>query len=111
MLHRNPALVVLGVTITLTLVILWVAQRFTLEGRLADRFGGIVMAAPMASELRQPPVDVSPHVCPHIDAALGAQVAPRVQVEVGWGFGVRLLIIEVGSLGECSAMVQPGVAF
>lgn len=106
----SQALLVLGVTIALTLAILWIGQRFTLEGRLKDRFGGIVMGAHLGSDLRHPPVDVTNAICPHIDAALRAELAPRTKVEVGWGFGARMLIIELGRHRECSAFVYPGAA-
>ena len=111
---RSPAALVLlplGITVSLTLSAFWIIHRFTLEGRLQDRFGSIVKRAPMKSGLRQPPVDLSSSVCPHIDNVLRAEISPRTEVRVGWGFGERLLIIEVGPLDQCSASVSPGVAF
>lgn len=111
---RRPAasvLLPLGITVSLTLSAFWIMHRFTLEGRLQDRFGSIVMRAPMKSELRQPPVDVSSLVCPQIDDVLRAELSPRTEVEVGWGFNVRLLIIDTSEQGQCSASVQPGLAF
>ena len=111
---RGPAssiLVPLGLTIALTVVAFWIAERFTLEGRLRDRFADIVMDVPMGSGLRQPPMDVSASVCQQIDDELRRELSSRTRVEVGWGFNVRLLIIDIGARGQCSASVNPGLAF
>lgn len=110
---KTPAssvLVPLGITFLLTVSVFWGMQRFTLEGRLQDRFGSIVMRAPLGPGGSQAPVDISSSICPQIDSVLRAELSPRTEVKVGWGFNERLLIIKIGTRDQCAASVYPGFA-
>jgi hypothetical protein len=85
---------------------LWIAHRFSLEGRLQDRFGIIALAVPFTDKFMQPGVDISPQICPLLDEELREELEPMKEVEVGnLLFGLRLLIIESAAPGQCSAKV------
>lgn len=76
----------IAITVLLILAVVWVSHRFSLEGRLQDRFGGIVMAVPpevVGSYGDGPPAEISKWICPLVDAGLRAELEPRTKVEVG----------------------------